>query len=42
MGNASQQVQAQANFGTLSNQEEEGSGYAMEKFVLLTVTSVAH
>ena len=41
MGNASQQVQAQANFVTLSN-EEEGSVYAMEKFVLPTVTSVAH
>jgi hypothetical protein len=40
MDNASQQVQAQANSGTLSNQEEE-SVSAMEKFVLPKVTSVA-
>lgn len=42
MGNASQQVQAQANFVTVSNEEQEGSAYAMEKFVFPTVTSVAH
>jgi hypothetical protein len=42
MGNGSLQVQAQANFVTLSNEEEEGSVSAMEKFVLPTVTSVAH
>jgi hypothetical protein len=42
MGNGSLQVQARANFVTLSNKEEEGSAYAMEKFVLPTVISVAH
>jgi Cof subfamily protein (haloacid dehalogenase superfamily) len=39
MGNASPQVQAEANFVTLSN-EEDGFAYAMEKFVLPTVTSI--
>jgi hypothetical protein len=40
MGNASPEVQAQANFVTLSN-EEDGFAYAMDKFVLPTVTSVS-
>jgi Cof subfamily protein (haloacid dehalogenase superfamily) len=40
MGNASPEVQAQANFVTLSN-EEDGLAYAMDKFVLPTVTSVS-
>ena len=40
MGNASPQVQAQANFVTLSN-EEDGFAYAMDKFVLPTATSVS-
>jgi hydroxymethylpyrimidine pyrophosphatase-like HAD family hydrolase len=33
MDNASPEVQAQANFVTLSN-EEDGFAYAMDKFVL--------
>jgi Cof subfamily protein (haloacid dehalogenase superfamily) len=40
MGNASSQVQAQANFVTLSNQED-GFAYAMDKFVLPTATSAS-
>jgi Cof subfamily protein (haloacid dehalogenase superfamily) len=40
MGNASTEVQAQANFVTLSN-EEEGFAYAMDKFVLPTAASVS-
>lgn len=39
MGNASPEVQAQANFVTLSN-EEDGFAYAMDKFVLPIATSV--
>jgi hydroxymethylpyrimidine pyrophosphatase-like HAD family hydrolase len=39
MGKASPQVQAQANFVTLSN-EEDGFANAMEKFALPTVTSI--
>jgi Cof subfamily protein (haloacid dehalogenase superfamily) len=38
MGNASAEVQAQANFVTLSN-EEEGFAYAMDKFVLPAAAS---
>jgi Cof subfamily protein (haloacid dehalogenase superfamily) len=41
MGNASPQVQAQANFVTSSN-EEDGFANAMEKFVLPTVTSASN
>ena len=40
IGNASPEVQAQANFVTLSN-EEDGFAYAMAKFVLPTATSVS-
>lgn len=40
MGNASPEVQAQANFVTLSN-EEDGFAYAMDKFVLPMAASVA-
>ena len=40
MGNASAEVQAQANFVTLSN-EEDGFAYAMDKFVLPTAASVS-
>jgi hydroxymethylpyrimidine pyrophosphatase-like HAD family hydrolase len=40
MGNASPQVQAQANFVALSN-EEDGFAYAMEKFVLPAATSLS-
>jgi hydroxymethylpyrimidine pyrophosphatase-like HAD family hydrolase len=40
MGNASPQVQAQANFVTLSN-EEDGFAYAMSKFVLPAATSAS-
>jgi Cof subfamily protein (haloacid dehalogenase superfamily) len=40
MGNASPEVQAQANFVTLSN-EEDGFAYAMDKFVLPMATSVS-
>jgi Cof subfamily protein (haloacid dehalogenase superfamily) len=40
MGNASAEVQAQANFVTLSN-EEDGFAYAMDKFVLPAATSVS-
>jgi Cof subfamily protein (haloacid dehalogenase superfamily) len=40
MGNASPEVQAQANFVTLNN-EEDGFAYAMDKFVLPMATSVA-
>jgi hydroxymethylpyrimidine pyrophosphatase-like HAD family hydrolase len=40
MGNASSQVQAQANFVTLSNQED-GFAYAINKFVLPTATSAS-
>ncbi len=40
MGNASPQVQAQANFVTLSN-EEDGFAHAMEKFVLPRATSAS-
>jgi hydroxymethylpyrimidine pyrophosphatase-like HAD family hydrolase len=40
MGNASSQVQAQANFVTLSNQED-GFAYAIDKFVLPTATSAS-
>ena len=40
MGNASPEVQAQANFVTLSN-EEDGFAYAMDKFVLPMTTSVS-
>ncbi|MEO6870620.1 MAG: Cof-type HAD-IIB family hydrolase [Chthoniobacterales bacterium] len=41
MGNASPQVQAQANFVTLSN-EEDGFAHAMEKFVLPRATSASN
>ena len=40
MGNASAEVQAQANFVTLSN-EEDGFAYAMDKFVRPAATSVS-
>ena len=40
MGNASAEVQAQANFVTLSN-EEDGFAYAIDKFVLPTAASVS-
>ncbi len=40
MGNASPEVQAQANFVTLSN-EEDGFAYAMDKFVLPAATSLS-
>ncbi len=40
MGNASPEVQAQANFVTLSN-EEDGFAYAMDKFVLPMAASAA-
>jgi Cof subfamily protein (haloacid dehalogenase superfamily) len=40
MGNASPEVQAQANFVTLSN-EEDGFAYAMDKFVLPAATPVS-
>jgi Cof subfamily protein (haloacid dehalogenase superfamily) len=40
MGNASAEVQAQANFVTLSN-EEDGFAYAMDKFVLSAAESVS-
>jgi Cof subfamily protein (haloacid dehalogenase superfamily) len=40
MGNASAEVQAQANFVTLSN-EEDGFAYAMDKFVLPAAASVS-
>jgi Cof subfamily protein (haloacid dehalogenase superfamily) len=40
MGNASAEVQAQANFVTLSNQED-GFAYAMDKFVLPAATSAS-
>ena len=40
MGNASAEVQAQANFVTLSN-EEDGFAYAMDKFVLPSAASVS-
>lgn len=40
MGNASKEVQAQANFVSLSN-EEEGFAYAIENFVLHTHPSVS-
>jgi hydroxymethylpyrimidine pyrophosphatase-like HAD family hydrolase len=40
MGNASPEVQAQANFVTLSN-EEDGFANAMEKFVLPAAASVS-
>jgi Cof subfamily protein (haloacid dehalogenase superfamily) len=40
MGNASAEVQAQANFVTLSN-EEDGFAYAMDKFVLPVAISVS-
>ena len=40
MGNASKEVQAQANFVSLSN-EEEGFAYAIENFVLRTHPSVS-
>jgi Cof subfamily protein (haloacid dehalogenase superfamily) len=40
MGNASAEVQAQANFVTLSN-EEDGFAYAMEKFVLPAAASLS-
>jgi Cof subfamily protein (haloacid dehalogenase superfamily) len=40
MGNASAEVQAQANFVTLSN-EEDGFACAMDKFVLPAATSVS-
>jgi len=40
MGNASQEVQAQANLVTLSN-EEDGFAYAMDKFVLPMAASVS-
>lgn len=41
VGNAGPQVQAQANFVTLSN-EKDGFAHAMKKFVLPTVTSTSH
>ena len=41
MGNASPEVQAQANFVTLSNEEDEFA-HAMERFVLPTVTSASN
>jgi hypothetical protein len=44
MGNGSLQVQAQANFVTLSK-EEEGFAYAMDKFVLpiaIRIRSLSH
>jgi Cof subfamily protein (haloacid dehalogenase superfamily) len=40
MGNASAEVQAQANFVTFSN-EKDGFAYAMDKFVLPAATSVS-
>ncbi len=40
MGNASKEVQAQANFVSLSN-EEEGFAYAIENFVLHTQPSIS-
>lgn len=40
MGNASPEVQAQANFVTLSN-EEDGFAYAMDKFVLPAASASA-
>jgi hydroxymethylpyrimidine pyrophosphatase-like HAD family hydrolase len=39
-GNAIPEVQAQANFVTLSN-EEDGFAYAMDKFVLPMTTSAS-
>jgi Cof subfamily protein (haloacid dehalogenase superfamily) len=41
MGNASPEVQAQANFVTLSN-EEDGFAYAMDKFVLPCRNQLCH
>lgn len=40
MGNASAEVQAQADFVTLSN-DEDGFAHAMDKFVLPAAASVS-